>query len=126
MAGQTDAPENKGPVAFDVVTVAEGLQNPWGMTWLPDGKMLVTERPGRLRVLSTDGKLSAPVTGLPPVDARNQGGLLDVALDPAFAKNNLIYWSYAEPRGRQAPTTPPWPAASSWTIRRRRAWMTCR
>ena len=96
VAGQTDAPENKSNVAFDVVTVVEGLQNPWGMTWLPNGKMLVTERPGRLRVVSADGKLSAPVMGLPPVDARGQGGLLDIALDPAFAKNNLIYWSYAE------------------------------
>ncbi len=60
--------------------------------------MLVTERPGRLRVLSADGKLSEPVAGLPAVDARGQGGLLDVALDPQFAKNGLIYWSYAEPR----------------------------
>ena len=60
--------------------------------------MLVTERPGRLRVLTPDGKLSSPVSGLPTVFARGQGGLLDVALDPAFAKNNLIYWSYAEPR----------------------------
>src|SRR5688572_3344724 len=98
MAGQTDAPEKKAGVAFDVVTVVEGLQNPWAVAFLPGGKMLITERPGRLRVLSTDGKLSAPVTGLPPVDARGQGGLLDVALDPGFAKNNLIYWSYAEPR----------------------------
>ena len=65
VAGQTDVPENKSPVAFEVVTVVEGLQNPWGMTWLPSGKMLITERPGRLRVLSTDGKLSVPVTGLP-------------------------------------------------------------
>ena len=105
VAGQTDAPESKGPVAFDIVTVVEGLQNPWGMTWLPGGKMLITERPGRLRVLGTDGKLSAPVTGLPPVDARNQGGLLDVALDPAFAKNNLIYWSYAEPQDGKANNT---------------------
>jgi glucose/arabinose dehydrogenase len=97
-AGQTDAPEIKSNVAFEVVTVAEGLVNPWGLAFLPGGKMLVTERPGRLRVVSADGKLSAPVTGLPAVDARGQGGLLDVALDPAFAKNNLIYWSYAEPK----------------------------
>ena len=97
-AGQTDAPEQKLGVAFEVVTVVEGLQNPWGMAFLPDGKILITERPGRLRVLSVDGKLSAAVTGLPPVLARGQGGLLDVTLDPAFAKNNLIYWSYAEPR----------------------------
>jgi glucose/arabinose dehydrogenase len=97
-AGQTDAPEQKLGVAFDVVTVAEALQNPWGMAFLPGGKMLITERPGRLRVLGTDGKLSEPVAGLPAVFARAQGGLLDVALDPAFAKNNLIYWSYSEPR----------------------------
>ena len=101
LAGQTDAPEKKSGVAFDVVTVAEGLQNPWGVAFLPGGKMLITERPGRLRVLSADGKLSTPVTGLPAVDARNQGGLLDVALDPAFAKNSIIYWSYAEPAAEQ-------------------------
>ena len=95
--GQTDAPERKSNVAFDVVTVAEGLVNPWGLAFLPNGKMLVTERPGRLRVVTPDGKLSDPVAGLPPVDARGQGGLLDVALDPAFASNGLIYWSYAEP-----------------------------
>jgi len=65
--------------------------------FLPNGKLLVTEGPGRLRVLSADAALSDPVTGLPPVDARGQGGLLDVALDPAFASNGLIYWSYAEP-----------------------------
>ena len=101
-AGQTDAPENKSTVAFDVVTVAEGLVNPWSLAFLPGGQMLVTERPGRLRVLGADGKLSAPVTGLPAVDARGQGGLLDVVLDPGFAKNRLIYWSYAEPKAGQA------------------------
>jgi glucose/arabinose dehydrogenase len=100
-AGQTDAPEQKSGVAFDVLTVAEGLVNPWSLAFLPNGKMLVTERPGRLRVISADGKLSAPVTGLPAVDARGQGGLLDVVLDPAFAKNGLIYWSYSEPKEGQ-------------------------
>lgn len=95
---QTRAPERKTNVAFDVVTVAEGLENPWGMTFLPNGRMLVTEKPGRLRIVGADGKLSEPVAGLPAVDARNQGGLLDVTLDPAFTKNGLIYWSYAEPR----------------------------
>lgn len=97
-AGQTRAPEKALGVAFDVVTVVEGLQNPWSVAFLPGGKMLITERPGRLRVLGTDGKLSEPVAGLPAVDARGQGGLLDVVLDPAFAKNQTIYWSYAEPR----------------------------
>jgi glucose/arabinose dehydrogenase len=96
-AGQTDAPEKKSSVAFDVVTVATGLENPWGLAFLPNGKMLVTERPGRLRVVGTDGKLSEPVAGLPPVDARGQGGLLDVSIDPNFASNGLIYWTYAEP-----------------------------
>ena len=96
--GQTDAPERKANVAFDAVTVVEGLQNPWSVAFLPGGKMLITERPGRLRVLGTDGKLSEPVTGLPTTDARGQGGLLDVILDPGFTSNRTIYWSYAEPR----------------------------
>lgn len=96
--GQTRAPERTASVAFDVVTVAEGLQNPWAMAFMPSGTMLVTERPGRLRVVALDGKLSEPVAGLPAVDARGQGGLLDVALDPDFAASGLIYWSYAEPR----------------------------
>jgi glucose/arabinose dehydrogenase len=99
VAGQTRAPERKANVAFDVVTIAKGLRFPWGMDFLPDGRMLVTEKqPGRLRVVQADGTMSEPVEGLPAVDARNQGGLLDVSLDPAFAKNQLIYWSYAEPR----------------------------
>jgi glucose/arabinose dehydrogenase len=97
-AGQTRAPEQKAGVAFGVVTVASGLVNPWGLAFLPGGRMLVTEKPGRLRVVGADGALSVPVTGLPAVDARNQGGLLDVAVDPGFATNQLIYWSYAEPR----------------------------
>ncbi|HLG59792.1 MAG TPA: PQQ-dependent sugar dehydrogenase [Vicinamibacterales bacterium] len=99
VAGQNRAPEQKLNVAFDVVTVTEGLVNPWGLAFLPDGKMLVTEKPGRLRIISADGKqMSEPVSGLPALDARGQGGLLDVALDPAFQKNQMIYWSYAEPR----------------------------
>ena len=80
--------------------------------------MLVTERPGRLRIVAPDGTKSAPVAGLPAVDARDQGGLLDVALDPASPTNGLIYWSYAEPR-EAAPTTPRWRAASSSTAPRR-------
>ena len=96
--GQTDAPLRETSVAFEVVTVAEGLEHPWAIAFLPSGKMLVTERPGRLRVVSTGGAVSAPVAGLPEMDARNQGGLLDVVLDPAFASNQLIYWSFAEPQ----------------------------
>jgi glucose/arabinose dehydrogenase len=78
---------------------------PWGLAFLPNGKMLVTERPGRLRVIGADGKLSEPVAGLPPVDARGQGGLLDISLDPAFQKNQLIYWSYSEPQAEMMNNT---------------------
>ena len=78
------------------VTFASGLVNPWGLAFLPDGRALVTERPGRMRIVATDGTLSAPLTGLPAVHAVGQGGLLDVAIDPDFATNQLVYWSYAE------------------------------
>lgn len=79
------------------VTVARGLEHPWALAFLPDGRMLVTERPGRLRIVARDGQLSAPLAGVPRVYASGQGGLLDVALDPNFAKNRVIYLSYAEP-----------------------------
>ena len=80
-----------------VETVADGLEHPWGIEILPGGRMLVTERPGRLRIVAPDGTLSEPIAGVPDVDARGQGGLLDVALDPDFQANRLIYLSYAEP-----------------------------
>ena len=86
---------------FRVVTVAEGLEHPWGLAFLPDGRALVTERPGRLRILGTDAQLSAPVDGLPEVQVINQGGLLDVAVDPDFSDTRWIYLSYAEPRGEK-------------------------
>lgn len=82
-----------------VVPVAQGLEHPWGLAFLPDGRMLVTERPGRLRVVEKDGSLSPPIAGVPNVFAQNQGGLLDVALDPEYSTNGWIYFSYAEPRG---------------------------
>ena len=77
--------------------VAGGLERPWALAFLPDGRMLVTERPGRLRIVSPDGTLSAPLAGVPEVYARGQGGLHDVAIDPRFAENQLVYLSYAEP-----------------------------
>lgn len=95
-AGQTRAPKQPLGVAYAIETVAKGLEFPWGMTFLPNGKLLVTERPGRLRIVSMDGSMSAPVAGLPAVDPAGQGGLLDVVLHPNFASNKLIYWSYAE------------------------------
>lgn len=102
---QTRAPETKAGVEFEVKTVVEGLANPWAIAFLPDGKMLVTERPGRLRIVGADGALSEPVTGLPAVYAKGQGGLLGLAIDPAYAKNGLIYWSFAEnPEGKMTNT----------------------
>ncbi|HYD63966.1 PQQ-dependent sugar dehydrogenase [Azospirillum sp.] len=84
-----------------VTTVAGGLERPWGLAFLPDGRMLVTEKKGTLRLVTPDGApdraKSEPLQGVPRVDARGQGGLLDVALDPDFARNRLVYLSYAEP-----------------------------
>src|SRR3954469_23241165 len=79
--------------SFRVVKVVEGLDHPWCVAFLPDGRMLITERPGRLRLVQ-DGKAGAPLKGLPEIAAHGQGGLFDIALHPAFEKNNLIYWSY--------------------------------
>jgi len=79
-----------------VETLAEGLEYPWGMAFLPDGRLLVTERAGDMRILNEDGGLSGPLSGVPKVVANGQGGLLDVALDPKFADNNLVYFTYAE------------------------------
>ena len=83
--------------SFRVVTIARGLDHPWSLAFLPDGRKLVTERAGRLRIIGADGKLQPDaVQGVPKVVARGQGGLLDVALHPRFAQNALIYLSYAE------------------------------
>src|SRR5690606_39581849 len=79
-----------------VTTFVEGLTHPWAIAFLPDGGMLVTERAGALRHVTSDGRLSAPVQGVPAVVAQRQGGLLDVALDPDFAHNRMVYLSYAE------------------------------
>lgn len=99
MAEQTRAPAPSFKSRIEVETVARGLNHPWGMQFLPDGRMVVTERPGRLRIVDAKGVLSPPVAGVPPVFATGQGGLLDVALDPQFASTGRIYISFAEPRG---------------------------
>ncbi len=95
-----EAPRSPTPkpvkLAAKVTDVAVGLEHPWGVELLPDGRFLVTERPGRLRVVNRDGRLSAPLTGVPEVYARGQGGLLDVALSPGFAQDRVIYLSFAE------------------------------
>ncbi|MGQ0671639.1 MAG: PQQ-dependent sugar dehydrogenase [Hyphomicrobium sp.] len=96
--GETNAPSPSKASRIKVETLAHGLQNPWALQFLPDGRQLVTERPGRMRLIAGDGTLSEPVAGSPPVVARGQGGLLDVALAPDFASSGTIYFSYAEPR----------------------------
>src|SRR5262245_42629130 len=80
-----------------VETFANGLVNPWALAFLPDGKLLVTERPGRMRIVSKDGKLSPALAGVPQVAARSQGGLHDVVLDRDYAQNGTIYFCFAEP-----------------------------
>ncbi|CAO3357319.1 PQQ-dependent sugar dehydrogenase [Azospirillum palustre] len=84
-----------GPVT--VSRVADGLERPWGIDFLPDGRALVTEKPGRLRIMARDGSLSSPLAGTPKVFNQGQGGLMDVAVDPDFARNRTIYLAYAEP-----------------------------
>ena len=101
-AEEAALPTEAGPLKVE--TVATGLSYPWGLAFLPDGRMLVTERPGTLRLVSKDGKVSEPLAGVPKVYAQGQGGLLDVALDPDFASNGLIYLSYAEPSPKGAAT----------------------
>jgi glucose/arabinose dehydrogenase len=98
---EAQAPRSPTPPALDgaarAETVARGLEHPWALAFLPDGRMLVTERPGRLRSVDRDGRVSDPIANVPKVAARGQGGLLDVVLDPRFAENRLVYLSYAEP-----------------------------
>ncbi len=95
--GQTRAPVLPD-TALTTTPVAEGLEHPWGMAELPDGSWLVTERLGRMRLVGADGALSGPIGGLPEVDARGQGGLLDVAVADDFAQTRQLWWSFAEPR----------------------------
>lgn len=84
---------------FRMVTVADGLDHPWSMAFLPGGDMLITERPGRLRLVRNGKLLPTPVSGVPQVMAKGQGGLLDVVLHPKFATNHLVYLSYSKPTG---------------------------
>jgi glucose/arabinose dehydrogenase len=95
--GQTRAPESLFGVTLAAQPVAEGLENPWGIAVLPDGAILVTERPGRLRVIRDGALVAEPVAGVPEVWAEEQGGLLDVAIGPDFAEDRLVFLTYAKP-----------------------------
>jgi aldose sugar dehydrogenase len=96
--GQTRACAVKSHVAFDVTVVAKGLANPWAVEPLPNGDLLVTEQPGRMRIVSAGGRVGEPLANLPAVAARGQGGLLDVALSPTFEADRTLYWAYTEAR----------------------------
>jgi glucose/arabinose dehydrogenase len=100
-AAPAQAPRSPTPAPLSGIvqaeTVAKGFEHPWALEFLPDGRFLITERPGRLRVVTQDGRFSKTLNGVPQVLARGQGGLLDIALDPRFAENQLLYLSYAEP-----------------------------
>lgn len=98
-ANQTRAPGLNSHTQGQYTTLASGLDHPWGVAFLPTGEILVTERAGRLRILGKDGKLSPAVAGLPAVFAEGQGGLLGVAIDPDYAKNGLVYWTFSEADG---------------------------
>jgi aldose sugar dehydrogenase len=96
-----DAPRSPTPASepkvFDVTTIAKGIEHGWGFVFLPDNRLLVTERAGRMRIVGSDGSLSAPLQGLPPIAVLGQGGLLDVTLSPDFANDGQVYFSFAEP-----------------------------
>lgn len=100
---QQTVPTEAGEV--QVESLADGLTHPWGMAFLPDGRLLVTERAGQLRILNTDNTLSEPLGGTPEVFNQGQGGLLDVALDPDFENNRLVYLSFAEPGASNTATS---------------------
>ena len=110
-----------GSSAYQSVLLLEGLENPWGIAWLPNGDMLITERPGRVRLVQ-DGALTAePIPGVPPLFAENQGGLLDIALHPQFEENRLVYFTYSDGtnsanRTRIARATYSGDALSDWDV----------
>ena len=98
-AGQTRAAGVKTKTAYKVDKIAEKLGSPWAVIPLPDGRLLITDRKGSMQIIDANGTFVKKITGFPEVDASGQGGLLDVALDPNFSKNKMIYWSFSEKNG---------------------------
>ena len=96
-AGQTRIQGIKTTTPYQVEVINSDLQKPWGIINLPDGRFLITSKTGYLNIVSSDGKATSKVEGLPKVDDKGQGGLLDVALDPDFANNKMIFWTFSEP-----------------------------
>src|SRR4051812_1605425 len=96
-AGQTRIAGVKTTTAYEGKVLTDQLKSPWGITSLPDGRFLITERLGTMRIATTSGKLSAPITGIPPVNPGGQGGLLGLTIDPDFSKNRIVYWCFSQP-----------------------------
>ncbi|WP_346237410.1 PQQ-dependent sugar dehydrogenase [Niabella insulamsoli] len=94
--GQTRVAGMKTATALDIKVISEALVNPWGITALPDGRLLITEKGGTMRIATTAGELSAPIIGLPAVNSNGQGGLLGLTVDPDFNSNRMVYWVFAE------------------------------
>ena len=98
-AGQTRISGVKTSTAYEGKMLSKDLKNPWGIVVLPDGRLLITEKGGTMRIATTQGELSAPITGLPAVNASAQGGLLGLSIDPEFSSNRMVYWSFSENTG---------------------------
>nr|WP_199156993.1 PQQ-dependent sugar dehydrogenase [Pedobacter sp. ASV2] len=98
--GQTRIKGVKTKTELDISIINAKLENPWGISNLPNGGFLISQKAGTMVILTPDGKLSKKITGLPKVDPSGQGGLLDVTLDPNFAKNRMVYWAYSEPQNK--------------------------
>ncbi|WP_374949136.1 PQQ-dependent sugar dehydrogenase [Mucilaginibacter sp.] len=101
-AGQTRIGSVKTVTPYTVTVINSELKGPWGMHSLPDGRLLISGKPGTMQILTTNGKIVKTITGFPAVQYQNQGGLLDVNIDPDFATNRMIYWTYAQPGDRGA------------------------
>jgi glucose/arabinose dehydrogenase len=100
-AGQTRAPGMITKTPYQAKVLSDKLERPWSMAVLPDGRFLISQKAGTMRIASIGGELSQPITGLPKVNAADQGGLLGIALDPAFADNRLLYWAFSENTGEE-------------------------
>lgn len=96
-SGQTRISGVKTKTPYEGKVLTEALKSPWGITSLPDGRLLITQKEGTMRIVTTDGKVSDPITGLPKVNSAGQGGLLGVRVDPQFTKNRMVYWVFSEP-----------------------------
>ena len=95
-AGQTRVAGIRTTTPYDVKLLTSDLKNPWGIAVLPDGRLLITQKEGNMRIATTSGQLSEPITGIPPVHWKEQGGLLGVTIDPQFTTNRMVYWTFSQ------------------------------